>query len=264
MDSVGLDDPGYDCMEFDKLIPPPSMLHDGSANIDEFIRGGPGFLHNSLIVRAGLRKEHAVLDIGSGNGKHARVLSEFLTTGRYVGFDIVKDTVTWCQDRYAHLSNFEFHHADVYSDWYNPTSSLQASDYEFPASDDSFDVAFAASLFTHLLPHETAQYLREAYRVLKPGGRLLLTCFLITPSNRFDRTRVSGGRFVSASHQHFVVDRAAPSRGVGYDETALRTMILEAGLRIMEVSFGRWTNGMDVLGAFQDCIVAIKPTASPA
>lgn len=246
-------------MIFDDLVPPAAMLHDGSSSIEDFAKGGPGFLHNYLVVRAGLRKEHSVLDIGSGNGKLARVLAEYLTSGRYVGFDIVRDTVLWCQERYARFSNFEFFHADIYSDWYNLGSSLKAENYVFPASDCTFDIAFASSLFTHLLPDETAQYLRESYRVLKPGGRLLLTCFIINPFNRYGQHLVQGRRFSLASPQHFVIDRAAPSRGVAYDEASIRSLVHDAGFRIAEVSFGRWSNGIDVIGAFQDVIVAVKP-----
>jgi len=246
-------------MVADDLIPPPEMLHDGSGSIEEFIHGGPGFLYHSLVTRAALRKEHAVLDIGSGNGKHARVLADFLTTGRYEGFDIVRETVLWCQEHYARFPNFRFHHADIYSDWYNKTSPTRASDYLFPFEDSVFDVAFAASLFTHLMPDETAQYLRQAWRVLKPGGRLVMTCYLLNPYNRFTPHKVQGRRFNQVSYQHFILDPAAPSRGVAYDEAALRTMVRDAGLLVCEITYGRWANGVDVLDADQDIIVAVKP-----
>ena len=43
--------------------------------------------------------------------------------------------------------------------------------------DASFDVIYAASLFTHLLPDETRNYFCETRRVLKPTGRCLFSFF---------------------------------------------------------------------------------------
>jgi hypothetical protein len=45
---------------------------------------------------------------------------------------------------------------------------------------------------------------------------------------------------------------------VAYDEDAIRKMIAKAGLIVSEITFGTWANGIDILGAMQDAIVAIK------
>ena len=49
-----------------------------------------------------------------------------------------------------------------------------------PFADDSFDFVFLTSVFTHMMPHESAHYLREIGRVLAPGGRCVSTWFLLT------------------------------------------------------------------------------------
>ena len=41
------------------------------------------------------------------------------------------------------------------------------------------NLVFAASVFTHLVPETTARYIREAARVLKPGGRAVFSFFIL-------------------------------------------------------------------------------------
>jgi SAM-dependent methyltransferase len=242
------------------LLPEDEMLFDGTGTREDFINQGPGFLWNALVPRARLEPHHRVLDIGSGNGKHARVLTDFLTTGSYAGFDIVPEGVRWCQQAYSKFGRFEFKLADVYSDWYNKNSTVKPNEYVFPYEDSEFDVAYAASLFTHLEPDATDNYIRQAFRVLKPGGRLLMTCFLITQSNRgIHAEAVQGTEFSQASERHWLLDHSSPSRGVAFEESMLRGMLNSSGFKISEITFGTWSNGIDTIGAFQDCIVAVKP-----
>lgn len=68
------------------LIPPDDLLSDGPGTREDFIEGGVGLLWNGLVARAGLKPDMAVLDIGSGDGKHAQVLADFLSSeGKYRG-----------------------------------------------------------------------------------------------------------------------------------------------------------------------------------
>lgn len=48
----------------------------------------------------------------------------------------------------------------------------------FPASDQSFKLVFAWSVFTHILEERAGFYLGEARRVLQADGLLVSTCFL--------------------------------------------------------------------------------------
>lgn len=57
--------------------------------------------------------------------------------------------------------------------WANPHCDVQADAYCLPFPDDSFEVALCTEVLEHL--HTPAEALVEIGRVLKPGGKLLLT-----------------------------------------------------------------------------------------
>jgi len=154
---------------------PPLRLRDVGGG--DFKRIGEELA--ALLIRHGLEPGHRVLDIGCGVGRVALPLTRYLTSGTYDGFDIVKRWIRWCRRNItpAH-PRFRFTHADVYNSHYN-RHGVPASQYRFPYADASFDFIFATSVFTHLDPAAARNYLREAQRVLAPGGTLLATFFIL-------------------------------------------------------------------------------------
>ncbi|MDT7602056.1 MAG: hypothetical protein QOF61_53 [Acidobacteriota bacterium] len=205
----------------------------------------------------GLKPEESVLDAGCGTGRLARPLADYLT-GEYRGFDIVKSAVKECRREIgAHHPNFRFTHADIFNSSYNPKGKIRASRFRFPYPDASFDFIFLTSVFTHLLTEDTANYLHEVARVMKPTGRALVTFFLI---DERARELIAAGK----SHYRFGtvlpgcrVDSAAhPEDAVAYDERDALNMIAEAGLAVRELRFGQW-RGAEGL-SWQDILVVTR------
>jgi len=154
---------------------PPLRLRDVGAG--DFKRIGEELV--ALLIRHGLQPEHRLLDIGCGVGRVALPLTRYLTGGTYDGFDIVRRWIRWCRRNITSAHpNFRFTHANVYNSHYN-RRGVPASQYRFPYDDASFDFVFATSVFTHLDPAAARNYLHEAQRVLRPGGTLLATFFLV-------------------------------------------------------------------------------------
>lgn len=122
------------------------------------------------------RDRYRVLDMGCGVGKTARFLA-LDSRIHYIGFDIFKPAIEWCRTafRVPVGDRFRFVHFDGISKFYNPTGTIRPSDYEFPVEDGSIDVAFAASLFTHLLEEDMRAYLRQCAAKLAPDGFALLS-----------------------------------------------------------------------------------------
>jgi len=104
------------------------------------------------------------------------VLARFLdNSGSYDGFDAAREPVQWCQDHISsRFSNFRFRHVDTFSPRYNPAGKVRGVELEFPYDSNRFDVTFAASVYTHMLPEEIAHFVAETARVLRPGGHLAL------------------------------------------------------------------------------------------
>ena len=90
-----------------------------------------------------------LLDVGCGRGEHLR---EFEKLGYQVkGVDSSKEAKGLSEDLEVEIVDIE--------------KEL------FPYKDGSFDVVFSKSLIEHL--NNSENLMREAYRVLKPGGRLI-------------------------------------------------------------------------------------------
>jgi SAM-dependent methyltransferase len=161
----------------DSLVPPEELRYVGGG---DFKAVGKEFLDHFKGI-GGLKPMDDVLDMGCGVGRIAVPLAGYLEeSSTYAGFDIEPNAIEWCRENIAPLhSKFSFAHADLYNKRYNPDGEMQPSEYSFPYPDNSFDFALATSLFTHLLPDDLKHYLAEAARVLRPGGTLFATFYLI-------------------------------------------------------------------------------------
>lgn len=195
---------------------------------------GAEYLGFGLVVRdAVLRKialesTSSILDIGCGSGRIARHFVEYTRPpGRYVGMDIQKSFVDWCTE---HLSpaneRLEFYHQDIFNGAYNPGGTYKASEYRFPFEDDSFDAIILYSVFTHLLPEDALNYLREIARLLKPGGQCFSSWFLMTPDVEVE----------------YLLPNAREGQ-VGYGFPHCVEALEEAGLRVDGSQLGRWNGG---------------------
>jgi SAM-dependent methyltransferase len=127
-----------------------------------------------------LRPDERVLDVGSGAGRVAIPLSDYLTEGTYEGFDTSAPSVEWCRENITpRAPNFTFRHVDIHNKTYNPAGTIDPGSFRFPYEDSAFDFVYLTSIFTHMLPADIEHYFAEIARVLRPDGRWLATWFLL-------------------------------------------------------------------------------------
>lgn len=117
-----------------------------------------GKLERALLMSLGLLSGHALVDVGCGGGRLAVQLSGWPEL-RYVDTDIVPELLR---------------HARALSrrpDWrFELTRGAQ-----IPCVDGWADMVCFFSVFTHLVHEDSFRYLREAKRVVKPGGRIVFS-----------------------------------------------------------------------------------------
>jgi SAM-dependent methyltransferase len=105
-----------------------------------------------------LKPGDRVLDIGSGPGHQAFDMSIAVgSTGRIDGVDPAESAVEIAQRRCSELSNTSFRAGEA--------SNL-------PFDDGTFDAVMSSQVFEYL--DDVSDGLAEAFRVLKPGGRVLI------------------------------------------------------------------------------------------
>jgi SAM-dependent methyltransferase len=117
-----------------------------------------GKLERALLRSLGLTDGHFVVDVGCGSGRLALQLAA-LPELRYLGTDVVPDLL----DHARQLTQRD--------DW----SFVTTDGISIPCENSCADFVCFFSVFTHLAHEDTYRYLREVKRVLKPGGRVVLS-----------------------------------------------------------------------------------------
>jgi SAM-dependent methyltransferase len=157
------------------LTPPSDLICTSASDLHK----GPQWVEYFSGV-CGLRRDERVLEVGSGGGRVAIPLSQYLTEGRYEGFDTSLRDVDWCRENITpRAPNFNFRHANILNGTYNPQGTIEPTEFTFPYGDSEFDFIYLTSIFTHMLPAHVQHYFAEISRTLKPGGRWLATWFIL-------------------------------------------------------------------------------------
>jgi SAM-dependent methyltransferase len=243
------------------LIPTEELMHDGPATYREFRDNGREFVRH-YVELAGLKPSDRILDVGSGIGRKTFALVEFLNEqGSYVGLDPVAAGVEWCAAHYTpRYPSFTFQHVDVRNGAYNPTGAIAAAEYRFPFEDNEFDLVVLNSVFTHMLPADVEHYMAEIARVLRVGGRCLISWFLL---NAESTALIQAGLSTLNLRHPLGPARAVrddrPEEAIGYDEAFVLDLYRHAGLDVASgPHYGSWC-GRDIFVSYQDLIVAYRP-----
>jgi SAM-dependent methyltransferase len=227
---------------------------------DRYRRVGTEFATH-LQSMAGLREDSAMLDIGCGCGQVASALAPLLDTrGRYEGFDPDAEAIAWCAASITpRLPRFHFQAADLGNTLYNPRGRLRAEDFRFPYEDAAFDVILLKSIFTHMAPAPMQHYLHEIRRLLRPGGRCMVTGYF---PDAAARERIAAGRaayaFEECGDGLRIVDARTPDYVTAHDEEALRAAVQRAGLLFAEpIHPGAWS-GAERFTSYQDIVLLTR------
>lgn len=223
----------------DPKIPPRGMIFTGAG---DFVAEGQRQL-DYLKRYTDLRPDMDVLDVGSGIGRTAFALTSYLDEkGTYSGFDAMPQGVEWCQSRYADLDNFRFEYIEIYNNLYNKDGQ-SSTEIDFPYGDDSFDLAFLFSVFSHMLAEEIAHYLYELHRVLRPGGQVLATFFTYDEDvlSRMKKGETDMQFSVDKGH-YWLMDEKVSHANVAFEKNYLEYMIHDAGFVIERQIAGYWSD----------------------
>ena len=224
-----------------RYVPPRGYIYTGSpSSAENYLEQGREQVA-LMQEEIGLQPTDVVLDIGSGIGRTAIALSEFLNEeGAYEGFDVVKQGVDWCNKRIgADHSNFNFTYVPLFNDLYN-TATLKASEFVFPYTDQHFDKIFSFSVFTHMGIDEIAHSLKEIKRVLKPGGKCLSTFFVYADENEDFIAEREGFAFPYKGDGYRLMDENVKSGNIAIHKDTLEQMMQDAGLELIKLEEGFW------------------------
>ncbi|MEM7333622.1 MAG: class I SAM-dependent methyltransferase [Chloroflexota bacterium] len=216
------------------------------------------------------KQGNTILDIGCGTGLLGIASEPFVGQGgKYIGLDVRGKDIDFCRQHYP-SENFEFVHFEVNNPAY--TSGQQSTHLKWPVESGTIDIATALSVWTHLKEEDAIFYFREIGRVLKPGGKAIVTFFLLdeTYEKSLPLRSNAKGRFHLTAQDKWVFDQSSygsdawrhpkwaevPESAIGVTNAGFERIVEDSGLKLIEQHHGNWKEMPGVF--FQDVCIFQK------
>ena len=187
-----------------------------------------GPMYEGSLRRARLRRGEVVVDIGTGRGELLAVAVE-MGASRAIGVEYAAAAVELAEKTLA--AHGVTDRAEV----------LLADARSIPLDDGTADLVTMLDVVEHLAPDELARSLREAYRLLRPGGRILIHTF---PTRTLYRVYAVQRALVPGRRRRWPADPRHPLEKVMHvnEQTvgSLRRAIAAAGFASPRALPGEW------------------------
>lgn len=133
-----------------------------------------------LVQAFGLTLDSRVLDVGCGMGRlPTGILSRVGEIQGYTGIDVMERAIHWCKRNIGqHHPTFNFIHVNASNQLYNPNGQSINTDFRLPLEDESVDIIYLYSVFSHMTADHVQVYLKEFRRLLVSSGGIFLTTFI--------------------------------------------------------------------------------------
>lgn len=132
----------------------------GSEREEDFAATG-GQTRRQLESTVGVRSDDTILEIGCGVGRVGQALAPVCR--QWIGCDVSSNMIEHTRKRLQSFPNVKL---------------VEISGFDLkPIADASVDVVYCTIVFMHLDEWDRYNYVLEAYRVLRPGGRIFIDNF---------------------------------------------------------------------------------------
>jgi len=214
-----------------------------------------------------IKPDFTILEVGCGVGRDAIHLTKKLSdNGTYIGVDIIKPSIDWCTKNItSKYPNFTFDYLDIYSQIHNPSGKLKVTDVTLPGEDGSVDLIILQSVFTHMFSWDIVHYLAEFRRLLKPGGKVFASFFVLDPEalQLVEKTKPALSFKHKLEEGCYLNDKDYPEGAIGYTPEKLHEMLQIGGMRLdRPVYKGFWCGRVGDFDG-QDIAILSSPVPPP-
>lgn len=250
------------------LIPPPSKRGGGLGTTTYGEWCYTVGIFQSLLFQNLPARPVRMLDVGCGVGRLYLAAKPYLTDGdTYLGIDVGKGFIDICNDHYDQ-PGVSFRHTEASNGYY--AKDVRGEPVAWPIEDGAHNLVTALSVWTHLREEDWRFYLNEVGRVLSPGGRAIISFFILDDLYRPETKTAKISKFYPQPESKWIFDAPAydsadwvypswadvPEVATGVPHDKFAQAVAEAGLKVSRYMPGQWKDQPGFF--FQDVVVFEK------
>jgi ubiquinone/menaquinone biosynthesis C-methylase UbiE len=181
-----------------------AKLNVAGSELEELFAATAADTRDVLVKTVGIRADDTVLEIGCGIGRVGQVLAPLCRL--WIGCDVAGNMIAHARARLQAFANVQF---------------VEISGFNLqPVADGSADVVYCTVVFMHLDEWDRYNYVLEAFRVLRPGGRVYVDNFSLC---------CDAGWAVFETHRKFPPADRVPHISTSSTPQELETYLRRAG-----------------------------------
>lgn len=220
------------------LIPSPDIRWCGPEFKDDtFYIKSTEAEASRLIKNFHCNKKSRVLDVGCGQGRLPIGILRIIGDISYIGIDVDLGSVKWCR-RYIERNHpsFQFRHLNLYNERYNKKGIKIKDGFHFEVENNSADIIYLFSVFSHTTEEDMRLYLKDFSRILDNNGGIFFTTFV--EENVPD---------IRINPENYRLNCSGPLHIVRYNKDYLFSILNESGYSVLRFSYGTEADGQSAV-----------------